>query len=121
MEASQIFKVLLAVGGLALWAYRQLKAKEEQPAPTAMSRPPPIPRRVRRPRAATKPVMKAAEEPGEGPVRPPPTVPVLTVVPSAASATPSVRARFRGTAALRRAVVAREVLGPPLCLRPPRF
>jgi len=31
------------------------------------------------------------------------------------------RTQFRGAAALRQAIVAREVLGPPLCLRPPRF
>jgi hypothetical protein len=29
--------------------------------------------------------------------------------------------QFRGTAALRQALVAREVLGLPLSLRPPRF
>jgi hypothetical protein len=31
-----------------------------------------------------------------------------------------VREEFRGLAALRRAVIAREVLGPPLSLRSPR-
>jgi hypothetical protein len=29
--------------------------------------------------------------------------------------------QFRGSVAMRQAIVAREVLGPPLCLRPPRF
>jgi hypothetical protein len=28
--------------------------------------------------------------------------------------------QFRGSAAMRQAIVAREVLGPPLALRPPR-
>jgi hypothetical protein len=28
---------------------------------------------------------------------------------------------FKGKAALRRAIIAQEVLGPPLSLRPPRF
>jgi len=31
------------------------------------------------------------------------------------------RRQFRGSAALREAVIAREVLGLPLALRPPRF
>jgi hypothetical protein len=33
----------------------------------------------------------------------------------------SVHLDFRGPAALRRAFVAQEVLGPPLALRPPRL
>jgi hypothetical protein len=122
MEAASIFKLLLAAGGFAVWAYQQLKAKAEQPAPTAMAAPPPIPRRVRKPRAAAKPAAKAAEESAEGSA-PPAATPHLDasdlVVTRPARALS--RSQFRGAAALRQAIVAREVLGPPLCLRPPRF
>ena len=122
MEGALILKLLLAAGGFAAWAYQQLKAKVEQPAPTAMAAPPPIPRRARKPRAPAKPAAKAAEEPAEGPARPAPApLPDAAglVVTRPARALP--RSQFRGAAALRQAIVAREVLGPPLCLRPPRF
>lgn len=123
MEGAIVIKLLLAAGGFAVWAYQQMKAKAEQPAPTAMAAPPPIPRRARRPRAvAPKGAAKPAEEPAEGPARPAaaprPESPGLVVTRAARA--PS-RPQFRGAAALRQAIVAREVLGPPLCLRPPRF
>ncbi|MEN9537557.1 MAG: hypothetical protein RLZZ178_1554 [Verrucomicrobiota bacterium] len=122
MEGALILKVLLAAGGFAVWAYQQLKAKAEQPAPTAMAAPPPIPRRVRKPRVATKPAAKASEESAEGPARPAATPHLdasdLVVTRPARALS---RSQFRGAAALRQAIVAREVLGPPLCLRPPRF
>ena len=117
MEGALILKLLLAAGGFAVWVYQQLKAKVEQPAPTAMAAPPPIPRRARKPRGPAKPVAQAAEEPAPVPVRPAPT-PALDVPVRPVRA--SARPRFRGAAALRQAIVAREVLGPPLCLRPPR-
>lgn len=122
MEAASIFKLLLAAGGFAVWAYQQLKAKAEQPAPTAMAAPPPLPRRVRKPRPAAKPVAKAAEERAEGSARPAATPHLdasdLVVTRPARALS---RSQFRGAAALRQAIVAREVLGPPLCLRPSRF
>ena len=122
MEAAAIFKLLLAAGGFAVWAYQQLKAKAEQPAPTAMAAPPPLPRRVRKPRPSAKPAAKAAEEPAEGSARPAATPHLdasdLVVTRPARALS---RSQFRGAAALRQAIVAREVLGPPLCLRPPRF
>jgi hypothetical protein len=122
METAAIFKLLLAAGGFAVWAYQQLKAKAEQPAPTAMAAPPPLPRRVRKPRPAAKPAAKAAEEPAEGSARPAATPHLdasdLVVTRPARALS---RSQFRGAAALRQAIVAREVLGPPLCLRPPRF
>jgi hypothetical protein len=89
-----------------------------------MAAPPPVPRRARKPRAAAVPknATKPAEEPAEGAARPA-AMPhldssslVVTRPPRALS-----RSQFRGSAALRQAIVAREVLGPPLCLRPPRF
>jgi hypothetical protein len=124
MEAAVIFKLLLAAGGFAVWAYQQVKAKAEQPAPTAMAAPPPIPRRARKPRPAVAPknAAKPAEEPAEGPARPAATPhldssSLVVTRPARAQS----RSQFRGSAALRQAIVAREVLGPPLCLRPPRF
>lgn len=123
MEGALILKLLLAAGGFAVWAYQQVKSKVEQPAPTAMAAPPPIPRRTRKPRAAVVPknAAKAAEQPAEGPARPAPA-PHLddsSLVVTRPARTQS-RSQFRGSAALRQAIVAREVLGPPLCLRPPR-
>lgn len=122
MEAASVFKLLLAVGGFAVWAYRQLQAKVEQPAAPIMAAPPPIPRRARKPRPAPKSAAKAASEPAEGPARPAsaPHLDASDLVVTRPARALS-RSQFRGTAALRQAIVAREVLGPPLCLRPPRF
>ncbi len=123
MEGAAIFKLLLAAGGFAVWAYQQVRAKVEQPTPTAMAAPPPLPRRARKPRpAAPKNAAKPVEEPAEGSVRPAAAVHLdassLVVTRPARALS---RTQFRGAAALRQAIVAREVLGPPLCLRPPRF
>ena len=121
MDADFVFKLLLAGGGFAVWAYQRMKAKAEQPAPSVMAAPPPIPRRTRKPRAP-KPAPKSAEGPAEGAARPTPTPHLdasdLVVTRPARALS---RTQFRGAAALRQAIVAREVLGPPLCLRPPRF
>jgi hypothetical protein len=123
MEGAAIFKLLLAAGGFAVWAYQQVRAKAEQPTPTAMAAPPPLPRRARKPRPAVpKSAAKPAEEPAEGPVRPAaaPHLDASDLVVTRPARALS-RTQFRGAAALRQAIVAREVLGPPLCLRPPRF
>ena len=123
MEGAAIFKLLLAAGGFAVWAYRQVQAKAEQPTPPAMAAPPPLPRRARTPRpAGPKSAAKPAEEPAEGPVRPAaaPHLDASDLVVTRPARALS-RTQFRGAAALRQAIVAREVLGPPLCLRPPRF
>lgn len=123
MEGALILKVLLAAGGFAVWAYQQVRAKAEQPTPTAMAAPPPLPRRARKPRPAVpKSAAKPAEEPAEGPVRPAaaPHLDASSLVVTRPARALS-RTQFRGAAALRQAIVAREVLGPPLCLRPPRF
>lgn len=125
MDAALVFKLLLAAGGFAVWAYQQMKAKAEQPAPTAMAAPPPLPRRARKPRApkpATKLSAEPSKEPAEGAARPAPpahldSASLVVTRPARAQS----RTQFRGAAALRQAIVAREVLGPPLCLRPPRF
>jgi hypothetical protein len=121
MEGAVIFKLLLAAGGFAVWAYQQVRAKVEQPAATAMAAPPPIPRRTRkaRPAVAPKKAAKPAEEVAEGPAAAVHLDASDLVVTRPARALS--RSQFRGAAALRQAIVAREVLGPPLCLRPPRF
>jgi hypothetical protein len=121
MDADFIFKLLLAAGGFAVWAYGQMKDKAEKPAPSVMAAPPPIPRRPRKPRAP-KSAPKAATEPAEGPARPAaaPHLDATDLVVTRPARALS-RSQFRGTAALRQAIVAREVLGPPLCLRPPRY
>lgn len=115
MDSALFIKVAIAVAGALLWLYRKVN-EAAAPAPGAMAAPPPLPRRARRGRPAAKPA--SAEE---AEVRPP-AAPHLDAdslrVTRPASA--RVRAEFRGVAALRRAVVAREVLGPPLCLRRPR-
>jgi hypothetical protein len=123
MEGAVIFKLLLAAGGFAVWAYQQVRAKVEQPAPTAMAAPPPIPRRARKPRHAVAPknAAKPVEEAPEGAARiPSPHLDSSDLVVTRPARALS-RAQFRGAAALRQAIVAREVLGPPLCLRPPRY
>ena len=123
MEGAAICKLLLAAGGFAGWASRPVQAKAEHPTPTAMAAPPPLPRRARKPRPAVpKSAAKPAEEPAEGPVRPAaaPHLDASDLVVTRPARALS-RTQFRGAAALRQAIVAREVLGPPLCLRPPRF
>jgi hypothetical protein len=122
MEAALVLKLVLAAGGFAVWAYGQFKGKVEQPAPSAMAAPPPIPRRVRKPRPAVAPksAVKPAEEAAEGAARiPSPHLDGSDLVVTRPARALS-RSQFRGAAALRQAIVAREVLGPPLCLRPPR-
>jgi hypothetical protein len=122
MEPALILKLVLAAGGFAVWAYGQFKSKVEQPAAPIMAAPPPIPRRMRKPRATAKSAAKAAEETAEGPARPAaaPHLDASDLVVTRPARALS-RSQFRGAAALRQAIVAREVLGPPLCLRPPRF
>ena len=77
--------------------------------------PPAPPRRVRRAPASLVPAPAEPREEGPAPAElPPPRVALPAVVRPA----PSPHARdFATRAALRRAVVAREVLGKPLSLR----
>ncbi len=91
------------------------KSEATKVAPIA---PPAIPRRTRRPRP---PALKSSIEPV------PQVPPVLGALHLDASnlkvtrpAQAKVHADFRGRGTLRRAMIAREVLGPPLALRPPR-
>ena len=91
---------------------------EPSAAPIA-STPPPSPRRSRRLRNAVAP---AAPEPEpEAPAPAPAAHLDASDLQVTRPARAHARAQFRGASALRQAIVAREVLGPPLSLRPPRF
>jgi hypothetical protein len=113
MEAGLI-KVLILLGMGVVWVVRRIRAAAEQPAPSAMAAPAPLPRRVRpRQRPAAKP--PAMPEPAPAVVAPV-AAPLVVTRPARAA----VRADFKGRDALRRSFIAQEVLGPPLALRPPR-
>jgi hypothetical protein len=115
MDAALI-KVLVLLGMGVVWVVQRIRAAAEQPAPSAMAAPPPLPRRVR-------PRGRPAAPPAVPPASPAPVDPVVPAVAPLAVTRPAraaVRLDFKGRAALRRAFVAQEVLGPPLALRPPR-
>ena len=111
-----VFAVVAIVAARGAFAFLQKLAEEASAKPPTL--PAPQSRRVRRAReAAAKPVPEAE------PAAPTPTSAAhldasSLVVTRPARARP--RPQFFGRAALRQAVVAREVLGPPLSLRPPR-
>ena len=115
MELALFIKIVIGVFAFAAWVAGKLKAEAGQPSPIAV--PPPVPRRVRRVRNAPPPL---APEP-----EPSPPVAAVHLDDTSLVVTRPARAQsrvqFRGTAALRQALVAREVLGLPLSLRPPRF
>jgi hypothetical protein len=121
MEAV-LFKGLILAGMFVVWVVRKIRATAEQSKPSAMAAATPLPRRVRpRVRAAAPPPLAPSLAPAS-PVAPPPATSApmgRLVVTRPAHA--SVHLDFRGPAALRRAFVAQEVLGPPLALRPPRL
>lgn len=109
--------LIAAVIALLRWVAGKMSADEEEPAPLPPPVPAPRPRRIRRP----APAVVAPPPDDEGPAaRPPaPAVPAPALVayrPSPRRASAFAR-DFRDVAALRRAVVAREVLGPPVSLR----
>jgi hypothetical protein len=106
------------LGGIAIFVVGRLFAAAGEPPPT----PPPLPttplRRLRK---------RALKTPPPAPV--PESAPVVPVVATAAPVVTqpllrfghrAIRKEFASREALRRAIVAQEVLGPPLSLRPPR-
>ena len=117
MDLALVIKVVIGLVAFVAWAAGKLKAEAGQPAPIAV--PPPVPRRVRRIRNVPP---RLAPEPEPEPAAPASAVHLddtsLVVTRPARAHT---RLQFRGSAALRQALVAREVLGLPLSLRPPRF
>ncbi len=109
--------VLVAARG----AFEFLKKLAEESSAQPPSLPPAQPRRARRARAnAAKPAPEPEPEPAA-----PVAAPAAHLDASSLQVTRPARARSRaqffGRFALRQAIVAREVLGPPLSLRPPRF
>ncbi len=107
------------LGGIAIIVVARLfaaaGAAPTQPTPPPL--PPAPPRRLRK-RSLKTPV-PAPEEPA------PPTtvaarVPVITQ-PLIRYGQHAIRREFATRAALRRAIIAQEVLGPPLSERPPRL
>jgi hypothetical protein len=115
MEAALVIKVVLGLVAFAVWAAGKIKGADT-PAPIAAT-PPPLTRRTRRVRNVPPPVAPEPESPA--PVAAPHLDATSLVVTRPARA--HARGQFRGASALRQAIVAREVLGPPLALRPPRF
>ena len=106
--------LIAAVIALLRWVAGRMSAEEEEPAPLPPPVPAPRPRRPRRAAPVPAPAPPAAEPPAP---RLPAPAPAL-VAPRPAPRRASAFARdFRDVAALRRAVVAREVLGPPVSLR----
>jgi len=108
----------IIVGGVVVWrvlrllltAFEKLNADAVTSAiPTSLTR-----WAARRKAAPPLPTHVAPELPSPAPIEPISRL----VVTRPAHAT--VRMEFKGKAALRRAIIAQEVLGPPLSLRPPR-
>ena len=115
MELALFIKIVIGVVAFAAWVAGKIKAEAGQPSPIAV--PPPVPRRTRRVRNAPPPL--APEPEPSAPVAPIHLDDTSLVVTRPARA--HTRMQFRGSAALRQALVSREVLGLPLSLRPPRF
>jgi len=115
MDLALVIKIVIGLVAFAAWVAGKIKAEAGQPAPIAV--PPPVPRRTRRVRNAPPPLAPEPE----------PSAPVAAIHLDDTSlvvtrpARAHTRMQFRGSAALRQALVAREVLGLPLSLRPPRF
>jgi hypothetical protein len=122
METSELIKVALAGAAFVFWLYRKLSEGVATAAPSTMAAPPPLPRRVRRSRPGVKSSAKeSASEAGDSaPASVAPRHLDASNLRVTRPAVARVREEFRGLAALRRAVIAREVLGPPLSLRSPR-
>lgn len=117
MELALIIKVVIGLAAFVAWLIGKIKGPTGQ-APLAAT-PPPVPRRTRRVRNAPAPVPVAPEPAAPSPVAATHLDATSLVVTRPARAL--TRTQFRGSAALRQALVAREVLGLPLSLRPPRF
>jgi len=116
MDSALLIKACLALVAFVIWVIGKAASASSGPAPLAAT-PPPVARRTRRVRNAPAPASAPA-----APVAPAPAAHLdassLVVTRPARAHT---RTQFRGSAALRQAIVAREVLGLPLALRPPRF
>jgi hypothetical protein len=116
MELALVIKIVIGLVAFVAWVIGKMKGQAE-PAPIAV--PPPVPRRTRRIRNVPPRLAPEPEPEPSAPVAAPHLDASSLVVTRPARA--HARIQFRGSAALRQAVIAREVLGPPLSLRPPRF
>ena len=110
------FAVVAVVAARGAFAFLQKLVAESTATPPGL--PPAQPRRARRARGPT--AKPAVEAPAPAPVPAPPAHLDVGDLQVARPARARSRAQFSGRAALRQAIVAREVLGPPLALRPPR-
>lgn len=113
--------IIKAVIGLAVFLFFNfgsgfLKKLVEEASVEPTPLPPPIPRQGRRRRNAPLPEPETVAPAPVAAVHLDDTSLVVTRPARAQS-----RTQFRGLSALRRAIVAREVLGPPLSLRRPRY
>ena len=108
--------VTILVLARAIFEYLAKLLAEPAAAPIAAT-PPPMARRSRRARGAAAPAAAEPEVPAPAPAAHLDASSLVVTRPARAHA----RSQFRGPVALRQAIVAREVLGPPLALRPPRF
>lgn len=117
MKISSVIGLVVVAVVVLRAAYDFIQKQLNEAASTPPGLPPAQPRRVRRGQRVAPPM---ASEPESVTA---PSAPHLDA--SDMQVTRAVRAQprmqFRGPAALRQAIVAREVLGLPLSLRPPRF
>ena len=118
MDSALLIKACLALVAFVIWVIGKAASASSGPAPLAAT-PPPVARRTRRVRNAPAPASAPA-----APFAPAPAAAAHLDASSLVVTRPArahTRTQFRGSAALRQAIVAREVLGLPLALRPPRF
>lgn len=105
--------LIAAAIALARWVASTFSAEEVPPPPVPAA---PTPLRVRRRRPVSSVPVPFAVTPIPPPVIPVETRPLRVVAPR-----PTLRfrvvAQFKGSAALRQAIIAREVLGPPVSMR----
>jgi hypothetical protein len=118
MDSALLIKAGIALVAAVLWVIGKAASVSSSPAPMAAA-PPPLTRRARRVRNAPVPV--AATPAPEAPASLAATHLDASSLVVTRPARAHTRGQFRGSAALRQAVIAREVLGLPLALRPPRF
>ncbi len=114
--------VFIGTGILVVFVLRWIQASPTAPAPPGRLPPPPSPRRFRK--RASPPTAQATPSP-LATVVPSPAAPPVLLAPVVEVGLPrygqhAIRGEFSSRAALRRAIIAQEVLGPPLALRPPR-
>lgn len=108
------------LGGIAIFVVARLFAAAGEAPPTPPPLPTTPPRRLRK--RSLKSPTTAEEETIVAPSAPPVVarVPIITR-PLIRYGHHAIRKEFASPAALRRAIIAQEVLGPPLSERPPRI